>query len=130
MKTRCDVTRPPRHRSTEQRMELQEACTRFVRWVSTRLIESARGDRLNQLPVDPAGRLWLGRLAPEQAVMQLGLGDRGERLDPCAVGIRFRPRSELPLHLHFTVSLRVWSKQRPVWVKSRALAVHVSGIFN
>src|SRR5690349_19290080 len=80
---------------------------RFVSWLATRAVEGARGDRVTMLPVAPAGRLWLGRIAPEIEVAESRLGERAERLDPCAIGIRVRPSALdgriLECHVRFSV---------------------------
>ena len=62
----------------------------FVAWMLEGVVADARGDRVQELAVAPAGRLWLGRLAPEIVVQQSRLGERGERLEPCEVGLRLR----------------------------------------
>lgn len=62
----------------------------FVAWMLKGVVADARGDRLQEMAVAPAGRLWLGRLAPEIVVQQSRLGERGERLEPCEVGLRLR----------------------------------------
>ena len=41
---------------------------RFVGWLLREAISAARGDAFQTLPVRPDGRLWLGRLAPEEKV--------------------------------------------------------------
>lgn len=64
---------------------------KFVRWLLLRVIEDARGDQLERLTVAPAGRFWLGRIAPEERTAHSLFGERGERMDPCAVGLRVRP---------------------------------------
>ena len=63
----------------------------FVHWLMGQGISSGRGDALQRLKVRPDGRFWLARIAPEQKVRQSRLGERGERLEPCAIGIRVRP---------------------------------------
>ena len=62
----------------------------FVAWMLEGVVADARGDRVQELAVAPAGRLWLGRLAPEIVVQQSRLGERSERLEPCEVGLRLR----------------------------------------
>lgn len=62
----------------------------FVAWMLAGVVADGRGDRVQELAVAPAGRLWLGRLAPEIVVQQSRLGERGERLEPCEVGLRLR----------------------------------------
>jgi hypothetical protein len=64
--------------------------TSFVSWMLDSVVADARGDRMQTLPVAPAGRLWLGRLAPEIVVQNSRLGERSERLEPCEVGVRLR----------------------------------------
>jgi len=72
-------------------MDLYEASTKFVSWLERRIIAAGRGDGLQTLDVEPAGRFWLGRLTSESAVAATGLGARGERLEPCAMGLRVLP---------------------------------------
>jgi hypothetical protein len=73
-------------------MEIEQSHSeRFVQWLLREALLEARGDRYRKLPVGPAGRFWLGRLAPAVKVAQSRLGIRGERLEPCEVGIRVRP---------------------------------------
>ncbi len=62
----------------------------FVSWMLEGVVADARGDRVQELAVAPAGRLWLGRLAPEIVVQQSRLGERSERLEPCEIGLRLR----------------------------------------
>jgi hypothetical protein len=81
---------------------------RFVRWLEGRVIKAARGDDLVTLSVEPSGKLWLGRLTSEAAVISSGLGDRGERLDPCAIGIRTRPKGTGPWRSVVHVRACVW----------------------
>ena len=63
---------------------------RFLGWLLDNVIREARGDLYQRLTVGPEGRFWLGRLAPEIVVQQSPLGERAERLFPCALGIRVR----------------------------------------
>lgn len=103
-------------------MTLQEAAEKFVSWLERQILFAGRGDELDVLDVEPSGRFWLGRLAPEDAVIALGLGDRGERLDPCATGIRIRPAAEPPWVFEVEVSMRCWMcGQDRKWRKSKPL---------
>src|SRR5262245_57650188 len=101
----------------------QLAGARFVAWLEQEVIADARGDRLTTLPVKPADLLWIGRLAPENAAWKAALGERGQRLDPCSCGFRFRP-SEAPWEWTAEVRFCVWRRVRdPVtkdvrWEKS------------
>lgn len=63
---------------------------KFVRWLLRRVVEDARGDAIPSLEVAPSGRFWLGRIAPEERTAASLYGERGERMDPCAIGIRVR----------------------------------------
>lgn len=64
---------------------------KFVHWLLRRVVQDARGDAIDSLDVAPSGRFWLGRIAPEERTARSLFGERGERMDPCAVGIRVRP---------------------------------------
>ena len=90
--------------------DLSHACETFVDWLTGRLISSARGDHIDQLEVEPEGRFWLGRLAPEAAVMNSPLGDRSERMQPCAIGLRLRPSGAPPWRFTAIVSGCAWER--------------------
>src|SRR5689334_5857788 len=98
-----------------------EACIRFATWLEERMLSSGRGDALSEMEEQPSTKLWLGHLAPEAAVMERGLGERGERLSPCAIGMRFRPGHVLPVRLSCTVSMRVWLKTESRWKKTEGI---------
>ena len=93
----------------------EQAAALFVRWLSAQINEDARGATHDALDVEPSGRFWMGTLAPEEAVLDLGWGDRGERLDPCAVGIVFRPEGEGPWAATVDVRMRAWQKVGKQW---------------
>ena len=95
----------------------QEAATLFVRWLSNQIAKDASGSGVDTLDVEPSGRIWMGTLAPEEAVLDLGWGDRGERLDPCAIGIVFRPVGPGPWTLTAEVRMRAWQKNGKQWSK-------------
>lgn len=95
----------------EQTSENQyEAAQRFVRWLEDEILANARGDREQTSPVDPTGRYWLGRLGPKDFVTRSD--ERGDRLEPCAIGLRLRPAQAGPWA--FTVSVRfcLWKRRR------------------
>lgn len=106
-----------------------EAATRFVAWLEDRAVAGARGDDETNSDVDPIGKFWLGRLGPKDEVTKSD--GRGDRLEPCAIGVRFRPKtvaSRLTLH----VSTRVWGRKRNkegdrpwLWTKSPEIAFAV-----
>lgn len=106
--------------------DVQDACERFVGWLEGRLLVAGRGDELDQLTVDPSGLFWLGRLAPELAVLELGLGERGERLDPCEVGLRIQPLQPAPWNFAVVVALRCWVRESGTkWIKSDQVRVKI-----
>ncbi len=88
------------------------AYERLVDWLTDRLVSSARGDLVNELDVVPEGRFWLGRLAPESAVMNSPFGDRSERMEPCAIGFRLRPDGVPPWRFTVGVSGCAWVRRR------------------
>lgn len=95
----------------------QLAGARFVAWLEQEVVADARGDRLTQLQVKPADRLWVGRLAPENAAWKVALGERGQRLDPCSCGFRFRPATTAPWSWHAEVRFRIWHRIRDAATK-------------
>lgn len=87
-----------------------EACELFVSWLDRQVTLEGRGDGLERLDVDPASTFWLGRLASEDEVLASQLGDRAERLDPCAIGMRVRPSGSGPWTFTVCVEARAWVK--------------------
>jgi hypothetical protein len=87
------------------------ACERFVRWLDERVLVAGRGDELDRLDTDPASTFWLGRLASEEEVRKNPIGERAERLDPCAIGIRLRPLGPGPWTFTANVALCAWIKE-------------------
>lgn len=89
---------------------LEEACDAFVTWLDRRVVAAGRGDGLDRLDVAPSETFWLGRLGCEDEVRKGTNDDRAERLDPCAIGIRFRPAEAPPWSMTVTVRARAWVK--------------------
>lgn len=110
----------------------QLAGARFVAWLEQEVIADARGDRLTTLPVKPADLFWIGRLAPESAAWKVSLGERGQRLDPCSCGFRFRPAADPPWQWRAEVRFCVWTRIRnPAtkevhWEKSEPFATVIT----
>lgn len=75
---------------------LNEAATRFTRYLNDRVVHDARGDLETDIEVEPEGRYWLGLLAPEALVLDSKYGERFEKMRPCAIGMRVRPSSAGP----------------------------------
>lgn len=86
---------------------------RFTNFLSELVVSDARGDTVSQSDFAPAGRYWLGRLGPKDAVMLLD--DRADRLEPCAIGVRLRPSQH---EIQFSVDLN-WSLWKRTKVKNR-----------
>lgn len=106
---------------------------RFVEWLLTEAIVQARGDRHQRLKVAPDGRFWLGRLAPEEKVQHSRLGERAERLEPCEVGIRFRPDRLDNRILHCRLQVVAWRQlagpagpDDDKWEKTERIRVNVA----
>ncbi len=68
-----------------------DAATHFTAWLDRQVTIAGRGDGTDRLAVAPASTFWMGRLATEEEVMNSALGQRAERLEPCAIGLRLRP---------------------------------------
>ena len=109
--------------------ELNRASEKFVDFLTERLVGSARGDRIDRLEVDPDGSFWLGRLSTEAAVMNSPLGDRSERMQPCAIGFRLRPAGLPPWRFTVVVAGCVWQRRRAgnqaSWLKTRLVEARV-----
>lgn len=107
--------------------DFDASAERFIGWLNRRVTSEGRGDGISTLEVDPSATFWMGTLAPEAVVLARALGDRGERLDPCAVGLRVRPRDAGPWHVDVTVRSTAWRKhdkgQPKGWTKSAPLEV-------
>ena len=103
-------------------MPSEHSCERMVQWLVDGVLADARGDTSRQLSVPPQDRFWLGLLAPESAVMASPLGDRAERMDPCAMGIRVLPSGSVPLNFKVAVSAVAWNRDSTAgtrqWLKT------------
>jgi hypothetical protein len=84
--------------------------TAFVGWMLDGVVAEARGDQMRLLPVRPDGRFWLGRVAPEAKVQNSSLGERGERLEPCEIGVRVRLSELDGRMIGCTARLFVWGE--------------------
>src|SRR5690606_8136665 len=101
-------------------MNAETAREKFVDWLARRMTLAGRGDCDDVLKVEPSGKYWLGRLQSAEAVAESDWGDRGERLEPCAFGIKVKPRAAGPWRFHVVTSFRVWlwDKSAKIWKKS------------
>ena len=109
--------------STGAFAEQYQAAERFVDWLASRVVNDATGTITSELQVDPSGLFWLGRLAPEAEISQSILGERAERLEPCAVGMRLTPNSDFGGTVSLKLECRffVWSKSLDKWEKSQPI---------
>lgn len=110
--------------------ELQEVGENAVRWLLDRVVNSSRGDNSTSILVEPDGRFWLGRLAPQATVMAAPFGDRTERMQPCAIGIRLRPATPPPWNFVVSVSGCAWYRAQengePRWFKTERVSEDIS----
>lgn len=88
-----------------------EACLTFSDYIIDRVISSARGSNVSESENRPSGRFWLGRLCPEEKVLERGMGDRGERLEPCACGIRLQIPKNAEQDVSVVGSAAIWHKE-------------------
>jgi hypothetical protein len=107
----------------ELSQSIEESSSRFVHWMHESVVSEGRGDAFDTLATEPRGTLWLGRLAPESAVANNPLGKRAEKLDPCAIGVRFSPELAGPWVAQVSVSFVCWSKSaKGQYVKSKVIS--------
>lgn len=106
-------------------MNVEMVREKFVDWLARRMTLAGRGDCDDVLEVEPSGKYWLGRLQSAEAVAESDLGDRGERLEPCAFGIKVKPKGAGPWHLHVVASFRIWLWDKPakIWKKTEPVCI-------
>lgn len=110
----------------------EEACHRFVQWLEGQVESAAIGRNIDSSPVRPDGLFFLGRLAPVDSVVALGMGERGERIDPCAAGVSVVPASPPPWGFTAAVSCSVWLRARgeewhKVYVPAVEIPINIAG---
>ncbi len=91
--------------------------TTMASWIASKVVDDATGRTVTSLPIRPEGRFWLGTLAPEELQLRLDRGDRGERLDPCAVGLRVQPIGVGPWTFEIELRAALWSVADEIWSK-------------
>lgn len=103
------------------------AAEKLVAWLRQSVLEDATGEKLTTLSTQPAGTFWLGRLTSEDAVFEDGMDSRGDRLDPCSLGLRFLPRGPAPWRFTARVRACAWIKRKDgsVWDKTASIDVDV-----
>ena len=101
----------------------QEAARLTADWLRRSVVEDAQGSSRDRLDTAPEGRYWLGKLATEEEQIRLARGDRGERLDPCALGVRFQPPGSGPWNVEVEVSFAVWRGAEDDWQKAGPIAI-------
>ena len=108
--------------SMSEEQEQYLAAERFVDWLADYVADDARGTARTRSTVDPRGAYWLGRLAPLIEIASSPLGDRAERLEPCAIGFRCLPRPG-EIAITVTATFVVWVRTARIWNKSDAIQV-------
>ncbi|KCZ51229.1 helicase C-terminal domain-containing protein [Hyphomonas pacifica] len=99
--------------------EKYAAAERFIGWLSRRVEDDATGANMATMESRPEGRFWLGRLAPEREIHDHDLGERAERLEPCAVGMRVLPKTaDGKVRVSGRAGFVVWSRSDGEWRKS------------
>ncbi len=90
-------------------MDQYNAAEAFAGWLERELVAAARGDRETVSTHEPRGKYLLGRLASEvEVARQAALGERFERMEPCAVGLRLRPSGLGPWQFEARASCVAW----------------------
>lgn len=104
-----------------------EHCERFVAWLHSEVVRTARGDSDLESEHRPSGRFWLGRLASEEAIANRGLGERGERLEPCAIGFRAMLARGTDISFTISVDCCAWDKPKrgSKWKKTRLPTIEI-----
>jgi hypothetical protein len=90
-------------------MTSDEASVQFLKWLDRRVLDAGRGDSVFTSALEPNGQFWLGRLAPEKDAAAAGTSERGERLNPCAIGLRVLPALSFPLCFTAEVGFAIWA---------------------
>jgi len=102
----------------------REAVDRFGRWLTDEVVNDATGRGVDVIDVNPEGRFWLGTLISEELQLRLDRGERGERLDPAMVGLRFQPTGPGPWRLQIELSFCLWHEPDETgWHKSERVQV-------
>ena len=103
----------------------QRAAGKLVEWLRGRVIQDATGETSSVIETQPSGTFWLGRLAPEQAVFNGEADSRGDRLDPCSMGIRFLPVGDAPWIVNARIHCCAWLRDEDGrhWRKTPAIDV-------
>jgi len=102
-------------------MTTTEGRVRFVEWLEQRAIRDARGDDRSTVSTRPDKLFWLGRVASAEAAWRSSLGQRADRLDPCAIGFRFRPK-DWKWKADASFVLWLWDEDGGEWRKSDRFA--------
>lgn len=105
-------------------MDEYVAAEAFADWLGREVLMAARGDREFTSPHEPKGKYLLGRLAAELEVAnQAMLGERFERMEPCAVGLRLRPSGADTWDFEASASCVAWLRiEDGTWRKTEKIA--------
>ncbi|AJQ92294.1 helicase-related protein [Gynuella sunshinyii] len=89
----------------------QEALEIFSDQLAKVVVREARGDDYYELENSPQHKFWLGRLLPEVDVNAISMDGLEQRLEPCAITVRFRHSKIASSRLRCKLKCSVWLYQ-------------------
>ena len=106
-------------------MSITEAREKFIDWLTTRMTCAGRGDNDSFLNVEPSGKFWLARLQSIEGIDKAKWGEKSERLEPCAMGIKVRTERTNEWTFLVKIKFKVWTKppKQVGWVKSELIRI-------
>lgn len=122
---------------TISRIDSQAAAEAAVTWLNRKVLTAARGDEQLSSTINPRDRYWLGLLYTLESVIDasMAVGDRADRIAPCAMGITARPLSEAgPWTINVEISWTAWKVDgtglTKIWRKTPVMRAAVSGVLS
>lgn len=106
-------------------MDITEAREKFIDWLTTRMTCAGRGDNDSFLNVEPSGKFWLARLQSIDGIDKAKWGEKSERLEPCAMGLKVRTEKANEWTFLLKIKFKVWTKPPKLggWVKSELVKI-------
>lgn len=104
------------------------AAEKVITWFKRSVVEDATGEGVRRIETQPSGTFWLGRLVSLEAVLHDNQDSRGDRLDPCSMGVRFIPDGPAPWRFEAGIKAVAWLKNREdgSWTKTDSIDVKLS----
>lgn len=100
------------------------AAEKVVEWLRRSVIEDATGERVDLIQTKPSGTFWLGRLNTLEDIQHSEPDSRGDRLDPCSLGVRIMLEGTPPWNFDARVLARAWLKQdEAAWRKTPSIDI-------